>query len=68
MKEYESRQWKLKKEKYEIEREARRPVYEKLIAVLIADPLGWEMMVEKATHKSIDPSLPTAPHITRIKE
>lgn len=34
-------------EQYEIEREARRPVYQKLIDILIADPLGWEMMCSK---------------------
>lgn len=34
-------------EQYEIEREARRPVYQKLIDILLSDPLGWEMMCSK---------------------
>lgn len=50
------------KEKYEIEREARRPVYEKLIAILLADPLGWEMMCKQVRGTdSFDASLPTVP-------
>lgn len=47
-------------EKYEIEREARRPVYQKLIDILIADPLGWEMMCQKVRGPTFDPSLPNA--------
>lgn len=47
---------------YELKKAGREQIYEKLIAILMADPLGWELMCRKVqpTYEFHDPTAPTA--------